>query len=363
MRFHWYWPFARHEELDWARYTLRPGEEMVVEVIDRSQAPPDGYSGGVLVVRDLPDVDRNVGRVGWVPSRASTYRRRAAARRHQWCRGDFDLVHLHYVNRFTDAFSKVPQPFVMSVHDVVPHAPRLGRHLEHGLLGRLYRRPDALVVHHPKLADDLMTHFGVPTNRIHLVPHQVFPVTDPQPSPPPGPPIILFFGALRQNKGLEVLGEAMGLLKGVDLRLSIVGRGDPAQERLAQHLAKTDERITAEIGFATLDRKRELFDLATAVVLPYTAFSSQSGVLHDAYGHGRPVVVTDVGALGLAVREDGTGEVVAPSDPAALARSIRGVLEPGNWSEFAAAARGVAADRTPLAVGARLREVYDHVLG
>ena len=34
------------------------------------------------------------------------------------------------------------------------------------------------------------------------------------------------------------------------------------------------------------------FERADLVVLPYRAFESQSGVLHDAYSHGVPVVVT-----------------------------------------------------------------------
>jgi glycosyltransferase involved in cell wall biosynthesis len=363
MRFHWYWPFARQEELDWAIATPRTGESVVVEVIDRAEAPAAGAHGPVEVVRDLPDVQRDVrNRLSWAASRASTYRTRAAARREQWRTSEFDLVHLHYLNRFTDAVLPLPHPLVMSVHDVVPHVPRLGRRAEHRLLRRLYARADALVVHHDELTDRLMDDFDIDGDRIHVVPHQVFPVGDVPEDPPPGPPMVLFFGALRPNKGLDVLAGAIERLHGDEVRVVIAGRGDAALQTLATELARADARVTVELGFATLERKRQLFGDASVVVMPYTSFASQSGVLHDAYGHARPVVVSDVGALGHTVRTDGTGLVVPPNDPAALAAAVRYSLEADRWQLHAAAERRISVERSPQATGVRLREVYDSVL-
>ncbi|CAB4862252.1 unannotated protein [freshwater metagenome] len=362
MKFHWFWPFARSEELDWARSTLRPGETLVTEVIDRAEAPAAGTTHGVTVLRDLPDVKRSVGRMGWAPSRAATYRERAAIRRRHWKSNEYDLFHLHYVNRFTDTFTRFPTPLVMSVHDVMPHNPRLGTRLEHQLLAHMYKRPNALIVHHARLADELHTTFGIPHARIHVVPHQVFPI-DVEPSPrPEGPPLLLFFGAFRTNKGMEVLDEAMSLLGGQDVRLAIAGHGEKKLEDLALDMARRDERIHVSIGFATLREKQELFQAASVVVLPYTSFASQSGVLHDAYGHGRPVVVTDVGALGDTVRDERTGFVVPPRDAAGLATAIRRVLEPDQWDEAAAACKRIAHERSHAHIGIRLREVYDEVL-
>lgn len=363
MRFHWYWPFARQEELDWAIATPREGESVLVEVIDRSEAPAPGAHGPVTVVRDLPDVRRDVGnRMAWTASRANTYRARAAARRAQWHSHDFDLVHLHYLNRFTDTILPLPHPLVMSVHDVVPHVPRLGARPEHQLLKRLYSRADALVVHHHELTDRLVHDFKISGDRIHVVPHQVFPVGDVPDNPPPEAPTVLFFGAFRQNKGLGVLADAIRRLQRDDIRIVIAGRGDAELQTLATDLQRSDKRVRVELGFATLERKRELFTEASLVVMPYTSFASQSGVLHDAYGHGRPVVVSDVGALGETVREDGTGLVVPPNDPSALAEAIRASLEPATWQAHGSAARQIRIDRSPAVVGRLLRDVYDHVL-
>ena len=173
-----------------------------------------------------------------------------------------------------------------------------------------------------------MTDFDVAGRRVFVIPHQVFPTSDVPDRPGGEPPMVLFFGTLRANKGLDVLGEAMRRHPSLDIRLTIAGRGDRRLEASAQAMAEVDGRVTAEIGQVTLQRKRQLFCQASIVVLPYVAFSSQSGVLHDAYGHGRPVLVTDVGALGETVREDETGVVVAAQDPDALAMAIRARSNP-----------------------------------
>jgi glycosyltransferase involved in cell wall biosynthesis len=363
VRFNWYWPFSRPEEIEWAHGTARRGESIVVDVIDRPEAPSPGQDGSVTVARSLPDVDRSAtSPVRWATSRARTYRDRAETRRDRWDDEEFDLVHLHYLNRFTDAFASLPHPLVMSVHDVMPHQLRLGRQLERRLLGRLYSRADALVVHHRVLADELVHRFDVPHGRIHVVPHQVFPVGEAPLAFPEGAPSLLFFGAFRANKGMESLGPLMKELVHDDVRLVIAGRGDPALEDLARRLAEEDSRVHVEIGHVTLERKRQLFAESALVLMPYSAFESQSGVLHDAYGHARPVVVTEVGALGETVRADATGVVVSKRSPQKLAQAVREVLSSGQWEQFSQAAQAIATKRSPAATGARLREVYDSVL-
>lgn len=342
--------------------TVADFDQLVIEVIDREAAPKAGTRGGVTVVRDLRDVDRSVGQLAWVPSRAVTYLSRSRSRGRHWQAEGFDLFHLHYINRYTDAVTSLPRPLVMSVHDVVPHVPRLGRRLEHGLLRRLYQRPDAIVVHHETVAQDLSGRFGVPPAMIHVAEYPVLtPATDVA-DPPEGAPTILFFGALRPNKGLDVLGEAMELLRGHDLRLVIAGRGHEHLERRARQLQAGDGRIEVEIGFVSVERKATLFREASVIALPYTGFSSQSAVAHDSYGYGRPVVATDVGALGRTVREDGTGIVTDPNDPRGLADAILELLQPATWLEASAACRRVAATRTPERFGQQLRAVYHEVL-
>jgi len=170
------------------------------------------------------------------------------------------------------------------------------------------------------------------------------------------------FGSLRPNKGLEVFAEVTRILGSADVRFVIAGRGHDDLEQQARDLQQRDPRVTAEIGFISLERKAQFFQNASVIALPYTSFSSQSAVLHDAYGYGRPVVVTDVGALGATVREDSTGLVTAPGDAEAFAQAIAGLLEPSAWARASMACARVAMERSPQEFGRGLRSVYEQVL-
>jgi glycosyltransferase involved in cell wall biosynthesis len=352
----WYWPFARPEEMDLAVAFAERGNEVSVHVIDRDVAPAAGRYGDAEVIRDLPDIDRSATGPRWPLSRLHTYVGRGRKRRAAMRATGAEIVHYHYANRFTDWLGRPPTTWVLSVHDVEPHQPRLGR-LEHRLLRRLYARPDGLIVHHPWLADRLHADFGVDRERIAVVPHQVFPVAAPSPRPDSARPTVLLFGALRPNKGIGSMVDAMAdeRLAGVDLH--IAGRGDPAYERRVASWAGTAPNVTAELGLVSTERKDELFRQASVVVLPYESFASQSGVLHDAYGHGRPVVVTDVGALGATVRHDATGAVVPVGDREALVEATRAMAGSAGDAP-AAAALAVADAQSPQRVAEHLDDAY-----
>jgi len=365
MRIYWYWPFARPEELPLACATARAGDEIALHVIDREAAPAASPCQQVLLDRDLPDVRRDLRRSPvWVASRAATYSARSWRRERAVHQLRPDVCHLHYLNRFTDWL--LPRSrrcrLVISVHDVVPHESRLPPGAERCLLAATYHRADALVVHHERLRQELLAGFEVDVRRVHVVPHQVFAYEGPAPAPLPERPSALFFGALRTNKGVDVLLQALAELP-EDVSVRVAGQGEPAIERRLRQAAADDARLSVEIGFVPTDRKVELFRQASLVVLPYTSFASQSGVLHDAYAQGRPVVVTDVGALGETVREDGTGIVVPPRDPVALARAIGQLLaDRSRLTGHADQAVAVGQARSPERIGPLLRNVYDAVV-
>lgn len=341
--------------------TARPGDELCVQVLDHDAAPAASPCPQVRIDRDLPDVvRRRMRRAHWAGSRASTYARRARIREHAVRSFDPDVCHIHYINRFTDPLllRRLEAPLVVSVHDVVPHETRLSMGMERRLLRATYARAAALVVHHDSIRDQLLDSSDIDPARVHVIPHHVFDYGH-EITAPPSDPHLLFFGTLRSNKGVDVLLDALPSLPS-RLRVTIAGRGDAEIERAVRDRAAIDSRVTAEIGYASKERKTELFESCSVVVLPYTAFASQSGVLHDAYAHGRPVIVTDVGALGRSVHEDETGRVVPAGDPAALSAAIAKLLEdPDALATLGTAVHAVRAHRSPAHIGPRLRAVYD----
>ena len=107
------------------------------------------------------------------------------------------------------------------------------------------------------------------------------------------------------------------------------------------------------------------FSRARLVILPYTSFASQSGVLHLAMAHARPVVVTEIGALGESVRRWRVGEVVPPGDAAGLADGIERALTPARYAAAVEASARVRNEstwarmaQTTIAVYRSVREEY-----
>jgi glycosyltransferase involved in cell wall biosynthesis len=129
-------------------------------------------------------------------------------------------------------------------------------------------------------------------------------------------------------------------------------------QALARELG-VDSRVEWRLGFVpdadVAARMRE----AAVVVLPYRR-TDASGVLATAIGHGRPVVVSDVGSLGETVREFGLGEVVPPGDAHALAEGCGRLL--ADPARLQAALEGTRAARAALtwdAAAAEHERVYE----
>ncbi len=367
MDIYWYWPYCRGEELAPAAGVIGAGDRLFVHTTPRHADPiTSSPFPGCTVDASLPAVTPvREGSVRWTAERASTYIGRVRARRRVLASFTPDVCHVMYLNRFTDPWDlariRRRVALVSSVHDVMPHTTRLPEPLERNLLRRLYRNAGHLVVHHDYVQRRLVGEFGVDPSRVHLVHLPVIrPNGPPETRSVSRPPTVLFFGTFRENKGIPVLLDAIDRLRRTEARFVFAGRGKRELEQQVSDAAGRDPRISVEIGYVTALRKQQLFGGASVVVLPYTGFASQSAVLHDAYARGVPVVVSDTGALGESVREDGTGWVVPPGDPEALAATLHEALVDEQSRERTTAATNVLAqERSPVLVGRRLRALYE----
>jgi glycosyltransferase involved in cell wall biosynthesis len=213
---------------------------------------------------------------------------------------------------------------------------------------RIFAAVDGVVVHSQRGADRV-AEFGVDRARIARIPHAVFGRAEgPRPAPPAGT-TLLVFGLLRTYKGLDVLVRALAQIAPAvrDVRLVVAGYPfDPVEpvRRLADELGVAD-RIDWRLGHVPDADLPGLMASATLVALPYRE-GDASGVLATALGHGRPVVVSDVGSLGELVREFGAGEVVPPGDVDALAAACTRLVT--GAGALAAAARGAEAASAAL---------------
>jgi glycosyltransferase involved in cell wall biosynthesis len=191
----------------------------------------------------------------------------------------------------------------------------------------------ARVVVHSKQAVERLAEFGIDREKIVRVSHPVFDSPTAVQVEPPSGTTLLFFGLIRRYKGLDVLVRALPEIRERVPDARLVVAGDPLEpiapvQELAGSLSVADA-IEWRLSFIPDAEIPALVAGAAVVVLPYREIES-SGVLALAFGHGRPAVVSDLGAVGDAVREFGAGRAVPPEDPAALAAACADLLtDPG----------------------------------
>lgn len=145
---------------------------------------------------------------------------------------------------------------------------------------------------------------------------------------------ILFFGAIRPYKGLDILLEAFDFVhKDVPAaRLVIVGRPWEPWDRYAEIIESKPwrDRVITRLGYIPTNEVAGYFDTCELVVAPYLQFDSQSGAALSAIGLGKPLIVTDVG--GLPELQPMPDYIIPPAHPQALASAITRALS--NRSEL-----------------------------
>jgi glycosyltransferase involved in cell wall biosynthesis len=210
-----------------------------------------------------------------------------------------------------------PRRFALTNHNPSPHPGETVSRANQWANETLARMAGLIFVHGEALREELRTKVS-PRAPIVVVPHGVEPGAA---APAAELPSILFFGRITRYKGLDVLLDAMPEVwrRVPEARLTIAGSGD-----VPEHAALGDPRVTVEAGYVADERVPSLFGQASCVVLPYRK-ASQSGVGSLAKQHGRPLVVTDVGALPELVA-DGSGLIAPAEDPAGLAAALNEVL-------------------------------------
>jgi glycosyltransferase involved in cell wall biosynthesis len=145
------------------------------------------------------------------------------------------------------------------------------------------------------------------------------------------------FGGYRSNKGFEILRDAFVQAKkeGLPGKLHLAGSyPDDIIEKTKLHFKKnnlTDEVIINN-WFISEEEIDSILRSADIIILPYTSFESQSGVVFLAYAYHLPLIASRVGGLSEVIEEDGTGILVQPGNVSELKNALFQVLE--RWDEF-----------------------------
>ena len=254
-----------------------------------------------------------------------------------------NLVHLQSVNLIElfmiIAFRVINRKVVYTIHNIMPRhkTPKF----YHIILYRImYMLCNQIIIHSEKGKEDVIGFFKVRRNKIHVIPHGDYKFFVPKRPVSkrkaklalgilPTCKTILFFGAVRQNKGLKNILIALPQIKKKVPNVKLLIVGEPWENYDKYRRIITEEGIDNEI-YEKLDyvsnEEVPLYFYATDLaVLPYNEIT-QSGILQIAYAFGKPVVATDLAGFREAVEDGRNGYLVPLRDAQSLAEKCIAVL-------------------------------------
>lgn len=180
------------------------------------------------------------------------------------------------------------------------------------------------------------------------------------PAEPTQRPTILFVGRHEPRKGLAVLVEALHLLP-ADLTVWVAGQG-PETERLKRATAR--DRRVEWLGSITEEEKVRRIRGSSVLCVPSLHGESFGVVLLEGMAAGTPVVASDIPGYRNVARPGVEAGMVAPGDPAALAKALEAALEGAADSEEMVRRGLERAERFSMeGLAGRYVELYQRAMG
>ncbi len=256
----------------------------------------------------------------------------------------YDVIHFQFFRRrrieslYFAMLKLMRIKLAHTVHDVTPLNKSKLDHLFNLLV---YKKADILFVHSNSNKRTLAQQIKVDEEKIKVVPHGDFDTYIPDRivtksearqffSLSQEHNVILFFGAIKEYKGLDILLNSLSFAskKINNLTLIIAGMPDDVgtgklELKYRNIISKLPKEIKV-IYHATFIPDAEVakyFIASDVVVLPYRRIS-HSGVLHLAYSFGRPVIATNVGDFEEIIEEGKSGFVLSSNSQENLSEKI-----------------------------------------
>ncbi|MDT8412311.1 MAG: glycosyltransferase [Vicingaceae bacterium] len=213
-------------------------------------------------------------------------------------------------------------------HNVIPHEKRIG---DSALTKYFVTKIDGFVVMSQQVMDDLKTF--TPTTPTKLSPHPLYDnfgaikdktIAKNELGLSNDYHYLLFFGLIRQYKGLDTLINAFADERIDKSKVKLIVAGEFYDDKqsyetlIQQH--QLQDSIILEDKFIPDNEVVNYFCAADMVVQPYKT-ATQSGVTQIAYHFNKPMLVTDVGGLKEMIPNNVVGYVVEPN-AASVANAI-----------------------------------------
>ncbi|MBK7632184.1 MAG: glycosyltransferase [Ignavibacteriales bacterium] len=215
---------------------------------------------------------------------------------------------------------------VVICDNVIPHENKL---FDKTLTKYFFNRVDFFVVLSASVEKDLLSLY--PKAKYKLLPHPIYSnfgnaieksvaklylkINDEK--------VILFFGFIRDYKGLDTLLLAMIELKDKNIKLLVAGEFYTDKEKylniIKEH--RLDKNIILKTDFIPTNEVKYYFSCCDVVILPYKS-ATQSGIVQIAVNFKKPVIATNVGGLAEVIVNEESGYIVEKENPKALAQAI-----------------------------------------
>lgn len=171
----------------------------------------------------------------------------------------------------------------------------------------------------------------------------------------------LFFGLIRDYKGLDILLDAWAEYRRKGSKLLIAGEFYASRSKYIEQIERLGLKgdIILHDHFIPDSEVKDYFSAADCVVLPYKT-ATQSGVTQICYNFCTPVIVTRVGGLAEIVPDGRVGYVCEPTKEG-IRNAIERIYEDDHLQRFSEAMQDERKRFTWEAMCDRIEELYDQL--
>jgi glycosyltransferase involved in cell wall biosynthesis len=253
-----------------------------------------------------------------------------------------DIVHFQFFRRerseclFFPFLHLLNKPIYFTAHNVLPHeATKIDRFLR----ALVYKTASKILVHSPSVKKRLLKQFPMPSEKVQVIP-AVRPVSGLRDSEitrqiarehlgiAPELKVLLFFGFIREYKGLDLLLKAFDIAKEnhSDLMLIVAGKAqtEELQARYEEEIKgmKFSHSVILRPEFIPKEEVDYYFRAADALAVPYSKIDF-SGVLQEAFSYSLPVLATNVGNFRELIQQGINGYVTNENTPEEFAQIMK----------------------------------------
>lgn len=264
---------------------------------------------------------------------------------------------------------------VSTIHDLIPFDKKFYDHFFHK---KIYQNANWIVSQAIANESRLIGEFKVSKEKISYIPHGHYMEYMETASRDescsylnldPERKLVLFFGQIKCVKGVDVLIDAINIVKEKHPEVLCVIAGKVWKDNFSayeEQIKKNEleNHIRTDIRFIPDSEMKYYFNATDVVVLPYREIY-QSGVILLACAYEKPVVATKTGEFMTVIQDKKTGQLVPPGDSHALAESISWVI--GHPAEANRMARDCKADISVRLswdkIAADIKQVYEKMTG